>query len=110
LKILFDHNVPRKLRRSLVGHEVRTAIEMGWALLENGRLLSAAEESGFQLSITGDKRISREQSLIGRNLALIVLSNNSWRILKDQCDKVVRAIEFASVLKFQIIEIERPES
>jgi hypothetical protein len=102
--------VPRKLRRSLAGHEVRTAIEMGWALLENGHLIGAAEESGFQLMITGDKRISREQNLAGRKLALIVLSNNSWRVLKGQCDKVVRAVESASVLKFQIVEIERTES
>lgn len=43
MKLLFDHNVPHKLRGSLLGHQVRTADEMGWAVLENGQLLHAAE-------------------------------------------------------------------
>jgi hypothetical protein len=39
VKILFDHNVPKKLRLQLAGHIARTAKEMGWAELENGSLL-----------------------------------------------------------------------
>ncbi len=55
MKVLFDHNVPRKLRRFLPGHEIRTADEMGWAELSNGRLLSAAEKNGFDLMVTATK-------------------------------------------------------
>lgn len=31
MRVLLDECVPRKLRRELPGHEVRTVAEMGWA-------------------------------------------------------------------------------
>ncbi len=41
MKVLFDHNVPHKLRHSMPAHDVVTAEEMGWSELENGELLRA---------------------------------------------------------------------
>jgi hypothetical protein len=58
VKVLFDHNVPHKLRHSFDGHLVSTADEMGWAELENGQLLRAAEESGFEVMITGTRTLA----------------------------------------------------
>ena len=43
MRILFDHNAPRQLRRHLVGHEVDEAGERGWAGLGNGALLDRAD-------------------------------------------------------------------
>lgn len=43
MRILLDECVPARLGRELVGHEVRTVPEMGWASKENGVLLSLAE-------------------------------------------------------------------
>lgn len=61
MRILFDHNVPKKLRTLLPGHSVRTFWEMGWDTLKNGDLLNAAEVDGLAVMVTGDKtcRISR---------------------------------------------------
>jgi hypothetical protein len=56
--VLFDNNVPAPLRRYLEGHEVSTARQMGWQELENGDLLNAAEDAGFELLLTGDKNLS----------------------------------------------------
>jgi hypothetical protein len=39
MRILLDACVPRGLRRSLVGHDVSTAREMGWNKLPDGPLL-----------------------------------------------------------------------
>jgi hypothetical protein len=47
VKVLFDHDISKKLRRSLLGHDISTAFEMGWAKLKNGELLRAAEVAGF---------------------------------------------------------------
>ena len=41
MRVLLDACVPNGLRRSLPGHEVRTAPEMGWGDLDNGDLLDA---------------------------------------------------------------------
>ena len=45
---LFDHNVPHKLRHSMIAHEVKMADEMGWAELGNGDLLRAADAQVLQ--------------------------------------------------------------
>jgi hypothetical protein len=49
VKILFDANTPAPLARFLGGHEVVRADEFGWQGLENGALLDAAEQAGFDL-------------------------------------------------------------
>jgi hypothetical protein len=41
MRVLLDACVPRGLRDSLSGHQVRTAPEMGWGDLDNGDLLDA---------------------------------------------------------------------
>jgi predicted nuclease of predicted toxin-antitoxin system len=82
VKVLFDHNVPHKLRQSFPDHEVSTADEMGWSELKNGELLRAAEAAGFAVMITGDKNLSFQQNLRETELALVVLSTNNWNVLK----------------------------
>ena len=42
-RVLLDHCVPRPFRNLLVGCNVSTANEMGWANLKNGDLLDAVE-------------------------------------------------------------------
>jgi hypothetical protein len=77
MRILFDHGTPAPLRRTLVAHTVSTAYEMGWATLENGDLLSAAEAS-FDAFITTDQNLRHQQNLTERRLAILVLPTTSW--------------------------------
>jgi hypothetical protein len=63
VKVLFDHNVPYKLRQSMASHDVTTADEMGWAELGNGELLGAAQRAGFAVMVTGDQNLSFQQNL-----------------------------------------------
>ena len=39
VKLLPDECLPRKLKGTLLGHEVKTVPEMGWAGVESGELL-----------------------------------------------------------------------
>ena len=55
--ILFDHGTPSGVAGALSGHEVTEARERGWDRISNGELLKAAEEGGFDLLLTTDKRI-----------------------------------------------------
>jgi len=89
VRLLFDHNVPHKLRPSLPDHEVSTAEAMGWAVLENGELLQAAEDAGFDVMVTCDQNLSYQQNLQGRKLALVVLSTNNWNLLKRDLSPVI---------------------
>jgi predicted nuclease of predicted toxin-antitoxin system len=76
MRILLDENIPRGLRRILQGHDVRTASEMGWASIANGQLLDEAEKAGFEALVTSDQNFVFQQNLVGRNIAVVVLSTN----------------------------------
>jgi len=68
---------------------------MGWDGLKNGELLRAAEEKGISVLVTGDKTLRYEQSIIGRNIAVVVLSAQKWTILRDHLREIGAAIDAA---------------
>jgi uncharacterized DUF497 family protein len=39
MRVLLDECLPRKLKRSIVGHDVATVQERGWSSKKNGELL-----------------------------------------------------------------------
>jgi predicted nuclease of predicted toxin-antitoxin system len=106
LKVLFDHNVPRKLRFLLGDHVIETADALGWAELRNGELLAEAELAGFDVVLTGDKNLSYQQNLAGRTLAIIVLETNNWNILKLNTLPVAEALDRATPGSFQTVAFE----
>jgi hypothetical protein len=72
MRILLDECVPARLGQELLGHEVRTVPEMGWASHENGALLSLADGK-FDVFLTTDQRISYQQTVAKFTIALVVL-------------------------------------
>ena len=55
--IIFDQATPVPIRSYLEQHTVRTAAQQGWDKLNNGDLLTAAEEAGFDALLTADKNM-----------------------------------------------------
>ena len=90
--ILFDQNVPRRLRKFLSGHLVRVSADLGWGQIKNGSLLAIAEEQGFDLLVTGDQNISYQQNLIGRRIAVLVLGSNRWTRIQDHLSVISAAV------------------
>jgi hypothetical protein len=80
--ILLENNVPRGLALALTSHTVTEARERGWATLKNGDLLTVAEEAGFEVLVTSDKSIRYQQNLMGRKIALVVLSQGRWELVR----------------------------
>jgi hypothetical protein len=80
--VLFDNGVPRGLAVFLIHrHAVTEARARGWAELENGELLRAAEDAGFEVLVTTDKRICYQQNLKDRKLAPVVLGKGQWSLV-----------------------------
>jgi predicted nuclease of predicted toxin-antitoxin system len=107
MKVLFDHNLPQKLRTelgTLCQHEIVTASYMGWRELKNGELLRLAEENGFDVFVTGDQTLVREQNLAGRRLAILALSANNWPIIKDYVVAILTAINRAAPGSFHPVD------
>ncbi len=69
MRILFDKNVPVGVRGFLPNHEAHTFVEMQWPdQLENGELLTMAEQAGFDVMVTSDQNIRYQQNLSGRKV------------------------------------------
>jgi len=76
VKILFDHCIPRPLRREPPDHEIKTVREMRWEGLKNGKLLDEAQAAGFDVFLTIDQNIRYQQNLTGRAIAVVVMIAN----------------------------------
>ena len=105
--ILFDHGTPKGVIRALSGHTVQTAQAKGWDTLGNGALLTAAEEAGFEVLLTTDRRIRYQQNLRLRRIALVVLTGStSWARVREHTDRIVAAV--ASATPGSYVEVEIP--
>jgi hypothetical protein len=92
MRILFDHGTPSGIAGSLSGHEVTETIERGWDRISNGELLNVAEAAGFDVLLTTDKRIRYQQNLAGRKIAIVVLGNSTWRIVRLYLDRIASVV------------------
>ena len=88
MRILFDQGTPVPLRSALAAHHVETAYERGWATLQNGDLLTAAEQNGFDLLMTTDQSLKYQQNLPTRRIAIVVLRSANWRLIQTKLDAI----------------------
>jgi len=84
---------------------VTEAIERGWDRISNGDLLKLAEADGFDLLLTTDKRIRYQQNLAGRKIAIVVLGNSTWRIVRLYLDRIAAAVHQASPGSYAEVDI-----
>jgi hypothetical protein len=79
LRVLLDACVPRRLGAALVGHETATAQELGWGDLDDGPLLDAMTGL-FDVLLTVDRSLPKQQSLAHRSFAVLVLRARTNRL------------------------------
>ena len=88
-----------------MGHNVTEAKERGWERLANGDLLAAAEEAGFDMLLTADKNMSYQQNLSGRKIALVVLGNSPWRLVRLHLDEIATVVNAATPGSYAKVDI-----
>jgi len=93
-RVLLDEQLPRRLAREIVGHEVSTVQREGWAGLSNGRLLRAASDRGFEISITSDQNLQFQQNLRSITLRILVLhaASNAIEDLRPLVPRLIDAL------------------
>ena len=74
-----DECVDWRLSRALVGHDARTARQMGWASIKNGELLALASER-FDVFVTVDRNLRHQQNIRALPIAIIVLHAKTNRL------------------------------
>lgn len=109
MRILFDHGTPRGISSALKNHTVVTAFDKGWDTLGNGALLKAAEDEGFDLLLTTDRRLQYQQNLKGRKIAIIVLTGTTkWSQVRLHLERVIAAVDACGVGDYAEVEIPFP--
>lgn len=108
MRVLFDKSAPYGLARYLEDHTVSTAEDCGWGRLENGDLLTVAEQSGYELFLTADKNLRYQQNLAGRKISLVVLGQSPWPLVRQHIPAIVATVDAAKPGGFVEIEIPLP--
>lgn len=80
MRVLLDENLDWRLKRELSEHEVESVTSLGWAGTQNGELLRKAVESGFDVLMTMDGNMVRQQDLSSHPIAVLVLRAPSNRL------------------------------
>src|SRR5262245_26384989 len=106
MRVLFDHSTPAPLRHALTDHVVVEAVDRGWETLGNGALLDTAEAAGFEVLVTADKNMRYQQNLEGRKIAVVVLGNAQWPVLRHHVDRVAAVL--SRVTPGSYFEVEIP--
>jgi hypothetical protein len=104
VKVLLDENLDHALRNLLGPHQVVTVTYMGWAGLQNGALLQAAEHMQMDVLLTGDQTLHYEQNLAGMRLAIVALTAIQLPIIKENLPKIIAAIDNATRGSFQAVD------
>jgi predicted nuclease of predicted toxin-antitoxin system len=97
MRILLDECIPQRLGRDLLGHEIGTVRQMGWAGLKNGALLTKAT-GHFDVFLTVDKNLPKQQQLSAYAIAVVVLrcATNDINDLKKLVPQLLVALPKAS--------------
>ena len=70
------------------------ADKLGWQRLENGALLDAAEQAGFDVLVTCDQNLRYQQNFTDRKLAVVILSTNHWPTLRPVAARIASVVDF----------------
>jgi hypothetical protein len=105
MRVLFDQATPVPIRQFLTGHTVRTAAQEHWDTLQNGDLLTVAEQAGFEVFLTTDKNMRYQQSMAGRIIAVVVIGVQQWPALQPHVALVVAAVSAAAPGSFTEVDI-----
>ena len=80
----------------------------GVGLRKAAQLLDEAEKAGFDALVTCDQNFVFQQNLVGRNIAVVVLSTNTWPLIRAQPQIVRRAVANATPGNFTVATFGRP--
>ena len=106
-KVLLDENLPLKLKYRLQDVcEIYTVNDKGWNALENGDLINAMQDDGFDYLITSDRNLQYQQNLAKYSMSFIVLNapNNNYETILPLVPKIKAALIDNAQKKLVVIE------
>jgi predicted nuclease of predicted toxin-antitoxin system len=105
VRVLLDEMLPAGVAKMLPDHEVTTVREAGWTGLDNGELLRAAAQAGFEVLVTADRSMPSQQNIATSGMAVILVRGSRVAEIETQGDALRNAV--ASTEKGRIIRLGR---
>ncbi|MGH9844999.1 MAG: DUF5615 family PIN-like protein [Blastocatellia bacterium] len=107
MRILFDQNMSKKLRRDLQEHQVTLTREMGWEQLSNGILLGEAQNE-FDVLLTMDANLYHQQKVALYDIAVIVLRayDNDYTSILPMLSEVIELLDRVSPGEIHYVYID----
>ena len=107
MRVLLDECLPRKLKRSIVGHEVATVQEQGWSSKHDGELLRLLDGT-VDVFLTSDQNLRYQQNLTTIRFSIIVLvvPNNRLSTLQPLMPQVQRLLN--TITPGTVVEVVSP--
>jgi len=68
---------------------------MKWGGLKNGALLELIERERFDIFLTGDKNMHKQQRLEGRPFAVLIMSAINWPVVRPHTHRISVSLEEA---------------
>ena len=103
MRVLLDECLPRRLKRSIAGHEVRTVPESGWAGRSNGELLSLAGDQ-FDVFVTVDRNLPAQQGLSsGPAVVILKARSNRFQDLEPLVPELLKLL--ATITRGQLVRL-----
>jgi hypothetical protein len=90
LRILLDESVPKALGFLIEGHFVRSVQFAGFAGLQNGELMAAMVDAGYDVLITFDQNLPYQQNAVLPVSVLVLIAQNN---------RVETALQFAPLIE-----------
>jgi hypothetical protein len=100
-----DQNITRRMRARLPGHLVVWAGSLSWGEFKNGDLIDTAERNGYEVLVTADQGIYYQQNNAEREISLVVLSTNDWRLLQQNIGPINAAVLRSERGSFELVQI-----
>lgn len=104
MRLLLDENLDRRLKRFFgEEHDVLTVRERGWSGKENGELIGLAQHE-FDVLVTMDQGIPRQQNLADVDLVFLLLEARSNRLadltpLVPEAEEALKGAQPGDVLR-----------
>ncbi len=94
MRVLLDNCIPERFGNLLTGHQVKSAVSLGWGGLPDNQLLDAMA-GRFDVLVTVDKSIPKQQNFAGRPISVIVLRahSNELKVLAPMVPRLLRELK-----------------
>ncbi len=106
-RVLLDENLPVKLKYRLRDVcNIYSVKDKNWNALENGDLITAMEQEGFDYLITSDKNLQFQQNISKYSIGFIILNvvNNNYETILPLIERIKNALIDEAQTKLIVIE------